>query len=600
MKYRYIQSLTELQNKVLQYFQKQEKVITTLIEQQNHQISLNISQANTLLTKQSVLDSQSIDNFIIFITLNNAKQQIIENQYNQINNYLERQFNYEFAEIQCKVNQLTTMDIKFNNVPKFEEEQFKIETVEKINDQLPFCKDHQMEKNCICIHQDCLKEQNLQYTCIQCAESNHQEHHKGNYVKTLKKLKQEQVEKIKLIEENLKMLKVEVENRIDKVLKENQEQHQENFIQSQIQRENLKLLEAFTVNDHLKQNSKYIYKKIDQNLLQYDSDMIQQEFQFQLNTFEQLKQQNTTIKKKEFLKLYQSIENVTLNYKQETFKLKNQVQQYEIQISELQKKLEAQSNESLLIKLKQIICEGQNQIQQQIEATPKIVVESMQFKFLQQDMKHAIIKINEIKQQTDAVHQFVVSLKEDMKNIIIQINKIQQQTEAVPQFVVSLQEDMKYNIIKIKEIHQQTEAIPQFVSLKQDIKHSRTTINQIHLSTQTLVKQNIEVTSLLPGLANMIKSTQMISEQIQVVPKIDAQNTQFTQLQKQINEQIMQLKQQIQYIPNCYNQTLSNQVNLLNGLIRQVHNIGLILEKNGDNQNQSGYKLYQSPTYGGK
>ncbi|CAD8210990.1 unnamed protein product [Paramecium octaurelia] len=587
MKQRFIQSLTELQNKVLQYFQKQEKAITTLIDYQNHQLSLNISQANSLLTKQSVLDSQSIDNFIIFITLDEAKQQIIENQFTQINNYLERQFKYEFNEIQCKVNQLTTIDIKFDNVPKYEAEQFKIQTIEKINDEFPFCKAHQMEKNCICIHQDCLKEQNLQYICIQCAESNHQEHHKGSFVKTIKKLKQEQVEKLKLIEEQIQLFKVEVENRIDKVLKANQEKNQEKFLKSQIKRENLKLLEALTVINHFKQNSKYIYHKIDQNLLQYDSQRIKQEYQFQLNEFE-LMQQNTTIQKKMFLELYQTTEKETQNYKQETFKLKNQVQQYEIQIIELQEKLKAQSNEQLFANLNQIILEGQNKIQEQIKAIPQIVDESIQPRLLQQYMT-----INKIQQQTQAVPDFMVSLQEDMKKTIIKINEIHQQTDALTQIVVSFQEDMKNDGMKINEIKQQV------VFLLQEIQNSRLMINKVHLSTQTVSKKIIEISSLLPDLEKMIKTTSMISEQIQVSStSINALSTQFTNLKKQIHEQFMQLQQQIQLIPNYYIQNLNNQCNALNSLISQVNTVLQILGQQQDNKNQQGCKSLQSSMYG--
>ncbi|CAD8088295.1 unnamed protein product [Paramecium primaurelia] len=315
MKQKYLQSLTELYHKLTQYFENQQKSITSLVEQQNQILTQNINQANSLLNEQSVLDSQSIDNFIIFTTLNEANQHLIENKYVSINKYLERQFNYEFAEIQCKVNQLINMEFKFGNIPKYEVEQFKILTADKKKVQFPYCQDHQMQKTCICTHEDCCKQQEQDYFCISCAMSNHDSHLKGNFIKTVKKIKTEQNEKLKIIKEQYEILKQEVENRIDKELAANQQQQQENFVNSQTIRENLKRLEAQIKINPFDQNQNYIFNNINQNLLSYDQDMIKLEFQSKLDQLEQLKQHISTIKEEECQQQCQTTEEQSLTFK---------------------------------------------------------------------------------------------------------------------------------------------------------------------------------------------------------------------------------------------------------------------------------------------
>ncbi|CAD8188518.1 unnamed protein product [Paramecium pentaurelia] len=470
MKQKYLESLTELCQKINQYFQKQQKSITSLIEQQNQILTQNINQANSLLNEQSVLDSQSLDNFIIFTTLNEANQQIIENKYVSINKCLEKQFYYEFAEIQCKVNQLTTLEYKFDNIPKYEVEQFKILTADKEKDKLQYCKDHQMEKNCICTHEDCLKEKKKEYLCLGCSMNSHSQHFKGNFIKTVKKIKTEQNEKLKIIKEQYEMLKQEVENRIDKELTANQQKQQENFVNSQTTRENLKQLEAQIKINPFNQKPNYTYYNIDQNLLSYDQDMIKLEFQSKLDQLDQLKQQITKIKKEEFNQQYQTTEEQSLTYKQETFKLKKLVQQYEIQISELQKKLEANSSESIIAEIKksqkQLIeeslkqsqkqfIEGVNEIKSQIQTFPKVVTESKQFSSLQSDLNNVITIINKINQQSLQIP----NLYQELKNSINGQEGIKQQITNL----TNLYQDLKVMLKGMNEIKSSILTIPKLV-----------------------------------------------------------------------------------------------------------------------------------------
>ncbi|CAD8126108.1 unnamed protein product [Paramecium sonneborni] len=336
MKGKYIESITKLYHKLNQYFENQQKAINSSIEQQNQILTQNINQANQLLNQQSVLDLQSIDKFIIFAQLNQESQKIIENKYNYINDCINRQFNYEFAEFQSKVNQFITMEFKFDNVPKYEVEQFKILTVEK-KEKLPYCSEHQIKKKWICIHQDCLKEQKQNFLCSDCAKVTHDQHSKGNFIKTIKKIKNEQNEKLKIIEEQYQMLKKESEKKIDQELAQNQQKQQEIFENYLLMRENLKVLEAQSIINPFNQDKQYIYSSIDQNLLSYDSEMINLEFQSKLEQLELKKQHITTITKDEFDQKCKSIEEQKENQKNESFKLKQQMQ-YEIQISDIMQK----------------------------------------------------------------------------------------------------------------------------------------------------------------------------------------------------------------------------------------------------------------------
>ncbi|CAK58702.1 unnamed protein product (macronuclear) [Paramecium tetraurelia] len=59
---------------------------------------------------------------MIFLTLNEETQEIIQNNYKWINNCLERQFNYEFTEIVYSVNQFINTEFEYDVVPFYEEE----------------------------------------------------------------------------------------------------------------------------------------------------------------------------------------------------------------------------------------------------------------------------------------------------------------------------------------------------------------------------------------------------------------------------------------------------------------------------------------------
>ncbi|CAD8088297.1 unnamed protein product [Paramecium primaurelia] len=511
MKQKYLESLTELCQKINQYFQKQQKSVTSLVEQQNQILTQNINQANSLLNEQSVLDSQSIDNFIIFTTLNEANQKIIENNYNNINKCLERQFNYEFAEIQCKVNQFTNLEFKFDSIPKYEVEQFKILTVDKEKDKLQYCKDHQMEKNCICTHEDCLKEKKKEYLCLGCSMNSHSQHFKGNFIKTVKKIKTEQNEKLKIIKEQYEMLKQEVENRIDKELTTNQQKQQENFVNSQTTRENLKQLEAQIKINPFNQKPNYTYYNIDQNLLSYDQDMIKLEFQSKLDQLEQLKQQITKQEKKSLInntKLLKSNHQLIM-------------QQYEIQISELQNKLEANSSESIIAEIKKSqkllieeslkqsqkqFIEGVNEIKQQIQTFPKVVTESKQFS----------------------------SLQSDLNNVITIINKINQQSLQIP----NSHQELKNSINGQEGIKQQ---ITNLSNLNQDLKVMFKGMNEIKssiLNIPKLVLESKQFSSLQSNTTDMINRIIQLTIKVST-PQIVYQPQQILNNQQGLNEQPM-------------------------------------------------------------
>ncbi|CAK58705.1 unnamed protein product (macronuclear) [Paramecium tetraurelia] len=591
MKQKYIQQLNDLGQKFDHYFQKLQKSITSIIEQQNQKLTQNINKANQLLNEQSVLDSQSIDNFIIFTTLNEENQQILENKYTQINNCLERQFKYEFAEIQLKVNQFTTIEFNFDSVPVYEVEQFEIQTVGKKKDQLPFCKEHQLEKNCICTHEDCLKEQKNEYICLGCAMNNHEYHYKRNFVRTLKKIKNEQSEKLKLIEEQNKIFKQEVDSRIDQELTANQQKQQEIFIGSQTIRENLKLLETKTKIDSFNQNPIYIYHSIDQKLLSYDSEMIKLEFQSKLNQLEQLQSNISKIKKEEFNQQYQNIEEQTQNLKQETFRLRQLVLQQETKISELGNELKETSNESIIAEIQKSqkffiqesfeyynnkSIEIKNYIKSQVESIQLNILESKQITSLQQDLKVNIETINYIKQQMETIPKSVIeseqfmTLSQDLKNTLATINQVNSQIGTVPKSVIeskeftTFQQDLKNAQTAINQVNSQIGTIPkavieskEFTTLQQDLKNTQTAIIQVNSQIGTVPKSVIEskqFTTLQQDLKNSQMTINQLNSQIGTIPKSVIESKQFTTLQQDLKNSQMtinQINSQIGTVPKA-------------------------------------------------
>ncbi|CAD8188516.1 unnamed protein product [Paramecium pentaurelia] len=450
----------EAKQNVAKYVEMQTKIINSNNEMNiyNHQQNFIINQINILKISKSPQLHQS-NNKIKYQHKTSTKQMLfqmnnlfwilnpqiillfLQLQMKQIKKFLKIniQFNYEFAEIQCKVNQFTTLEFKFDSIPKYEVEQFKILTADKKKDKIPYCEEHQMKKIQICTYEDCLEEQKQEYLCSDCAKNNHEQHSKGKFIKTLQKIKIEQNEKLKLIEEQYQILKQEVENRIDKELTAIQQQQQEIFVNSQKIRENLKYLETQSKINPFNKNPNFIYNNINQNLLSYDLDMIKQEFQSKLDQLEQLKQHITTIKKEEFQQQCQTTEELSLTAQQEAFKLKKLVQQYEIQISELQKKLEINSNQSLITEIKnaqnQLIdqsfkeqqkcfIEGINEIISQIQTVSKVVTESKHFSSLQSDLKNAITTINQINSQSS----LIPPLQQDQKTSIY----VQEEKKQVP------------------------------------------------------------------------------------------------------------------------------------------------------------------------
>ncbi|CAD8088293.1 unnamed protein product [Paramecium primaurelia] len=600
MKQKYLQSLTELYHKLNQYFENQQKSITSLVEQQNQILTQNINQANSLLNEQSVLDSQSIDNFIIFTTLNETTQKIIENKYVSINKCLERQFNYEFAEIQCKVNQFTTLEFKFDSIPKYEVEQFKILTVDKKKDKIPYCEEHQMKKIQICTYEDCLEEQKQEYLCSDCAKNNHEQHSKGKFIKTLQKIKIEQNEKLKLIEEQYQILQQEVENRIDKELTANQQQQQEIFVNSQKIRENLKYLEAQSKINPFNKNPNFIYNNINQNLLSYDSDMIKQEFQSKLAQLEQLKQQITKIKKEEFQQQCQTTEEQSLTAQQEAFKQKKLVQQYELQISELQKKLEINSNQSLMIEIKnaqnQLIdqtfkeqqkqfIEGINEIISQIQTVSKVVTESKHISSLQQDLKNAITTINQINSQS----YLIPTLQQELKTSTNSLEGIKSQITNL----TNLNQDLKVIQKGMDEIKSQIQTVSKvvteskhFSSLQQDLKNAITTINQINsqssliptlqqeLKTSTNSQEGIK--SQITNLTNLNQDLKVIQQGMnEIKSEFQIENKHISSLQQDLKNAITtinQINSQSSLIPTLQ-QELKTSTNSQEGIKSQITNL---------------------------
>ncbi|CAD8125231.1 unnamed protein product [Paramecium sonneborni] len=527
------------------YFEKQQKFITQLVEKQNKILSENISKAIKILNQQSVLNNQSIDNFIIFTTMNDKKQQFIENQYSQINQILESQFNYEIKELEFRVSQISTFEFQIHGVPDYEKEQFLIHTVEKKNFK---CELHGEKKNYICTHQDCLKQQ--EYLCYVCASINHQKHIQDGFIKKYHEVKKQQNDLHKIINVKKNDLKRDVKEKIDTQLKVIQQEKLDKCLQFEEVKENLKILEV-KITNLINKSPTYIYKKINQDLLGLDDEMIEKDFQNKKDELSQLIINSKFMNIEQFNNSIESYVQEIPKYKQEIEKLHKQAEQKEIQIQDLQNELK---NNSIQKKI------------EQIHNSQQVVISQLQFlKEAQTEQEKSLNQ--QFATKLISLEQSIKSINEisQIKSLLEDLGKTTQKSDHIrDQKVLDLQQNIKKSNDKLEILSSLFKSFN--IELKKIIYVSKDEINKINTEIQKLqetVTESNQIEFLQQDLIKNSKTLDYIKEKMIPDLKLVVNNNSNYGIAQVVNtlthNMNIQINKMIPLISNHFQQILGQQ-----------------------------------------